>query len=377
MTAGAALDILASIMAETSAIRKRWITAGLSALVFAASFLAFDRLLWLGLRQSASAYYASLKPDTLKSKKAVIFGQGDGDILIFGSSRADCAFRLDTLSARLNKRIIKESGVGRFPRFYYYFYKKYRLENPRPKILFYGVDYFMFEKESSPEELACLDKTIKLDALNPAGAVNDASPFLSRVSWLYRTKPDIDTYIGSLIKLEFVPAAPGKEGIDAAPMEEEPAPPRRRPLVLPFGSQIRADQAIQYRTRKYMSHPGAEGAYLQKLLAALELDGVRVFLVIIPDYAGTNDTNFEQKKYKKDIFALARPFRNAVVLDFNRRDRFGLSRPELFWKGDWGKSNCHLSYEGMTQFSRKLGATVRAMIAGGAAPDGAKPRSQP
>ncbi|OGD26173.1 MAG: hypothetical protein A2Y56_01325 [Candidatus Aminicenantes bacterium RBG_13_63_10] len=363
-------------MTKTSAARKRWTTAGLSICIFVLSFFAFDRLLMHGLRRSATAYYAALKTDTLKGKKDAVFGQGDDDALIFGSSRADTAFRQDILSARLNKRIIKETGPGRFPRFFYYYYQKYRQENPPPKILFYGMDYFMFEKESSLEDLAGLDKTITLDALNPAGTMNGASPLLSRVSWLYRKKPDIDSFISSLIKREAAPTASAREDVNAAPVVEEAAPPRRRPLVLPPGFQVQADQAHWYRPRRYMSHPGVEGAYLQKLLTVLEQDGVQVFLVIIPDYKSTNDTNFEQKKYKRDILTLARPFPNAVVLDYNRRDLFNLSDASLFWKGDWGKTNCHLSYEGMTQFSRKLGTKVRTMTAGNAAPNEAKPRSQ-
>ena len=79
-------------MTETSSARKRWITAGLSLGLFVLTFFVFDRLLLFGLRAGAARYYASLKADKLRSRHTAIYGQGDGDLLIFGSSRARYAF---------------------------------------------------------------------------------------------------------------------------------------------------------------------------------------------------------------------------------------------------------------------------------------------
>jgi len=361
-------------MTETSSARKRWITAGLSLGLFVLTFFVFDHLLLFGLRAGAARYYASLKADKLRSRHTSITGQGDGDLLIFGSSRARYAFGQDQLSNRLNKRVVKEAAAGRFPKFFYYFYMKYRTDNAKPKVILYGLDYFMFEKKSAPDELARLDKSIKLDSLNPADAVNPVSPLLSRISWLYRKKPDIDNYLGDVLRLDRRMENGGGED-DRSPAEEA-APARTRPMVIPYGHKIREGEAHLYRPRTYMPHPGVEGAFLERLLADLEEEGILVFLVILPDYTASNYTNFEQQKYKGDIQAMARPFNNAVILDFNRPDRFDLDDPSLFWNGDWGKSNCHLSNKGMREFSRRLGTMIRARLVERAAPNEAKPRSQ-
>lgn len=364
MTVDPALDILASAMSDAGTGRHRWAKAGLWILVFAVSFVAFDRLFLFGLRAGAARYYASLKADRLRSKQTAIYGQGDGDLLIFGSSRARYAFGQDSLSVRLNKRVIKEAAAGRFPKFFYYFYMKYRKDNSKPKVLLYGLDYFMFEKQSSPDELARLDKSIKLDSLNPAGAVNPASPLLSRVSLLFRKKPEIDGLLTQLLKFD---AAPRTEENDRT--NDEPAGPTTYKFYV-----VKPDR---WQTRPYQPFPGVEGYFLEKLLTALEEDGVPVFLVLIPDSVATNDTNFEQDEFKANVRALAARHKNADVLDLNQPDIFDLGNTLLFNDGAWGRSNCHLTNRGMADFSRKLAVMIREARSQGTTGGGTAPGSRP
>jgi len=373
LTAGSAPDILAPIMAATSIGRKRWAAVGLPVLIFVVSFAAFDRLLMLGLRAWAPRYYASLDTGAAVRNKTAIFGQGDGDVLIFGSSRARLAFGQYMLSSQLNKRIIKDAASGRFPRFFYYCYLKHREEHSRPKAVIYGIDYFIFEKKSYPLDLAALDKTLKLDALNPAGSVNEASPLLSRISWLFRKKQDIDNFVGDLIKLD---RAAEEEEADDGPAEDG-AVRRGQKNQAAKGREKKEAKPYFYHPRPYLTHPGVEGAYLEKLLAVLEKDGVSVFLVIIPDFAGTNEMNFEQDKFKSDIRELARPYKNATVLDFNRPDIFDLNNPGFFRNANLSKSNCHLSVEGSIRFTRKLVEAVHPILARTPASEGTQPRSRP
>jgi hypothetical protein len=345
-------------MMELSAGRKRWMKAAVPVLLFAASFLVFDRLLMLGLKASASHFYASLDDDRARDDKTIIFGQGDGDILVYGSSRGNRAFGENQLSIQLNKRVIKEADAGRFPRYSYYSYLKYREKHAPPAAVFYGMDYFLFEKRSSSIDLARLDKTIKLDVLNPAGSINEASPFLSRISRLFRKKPEIDDYLGDRIKLE----REAKTG-DRADGAARPATRARKPR-----KKRRPPQSIHPRI--YASYPGIEGGFLGKLLDLLENDGVPVFIVIIPDYVGANETNFEQDKYKEDIRELAGTYPNAHFLDFNRVDRFNLEDPALFREGDSRQTNCHLSFEGRKRFTLKLIDAVRPLLSGQAPGNG-------
>lgn len=338
---------------EASTGRKRWLAAGGLSLLFVVSFFVFDRVLMLGLKASATRYYASLDPGEFRSNKTVIFGQGDGDILVFGSSRGAEAFGVNQLSTLLNKRVVKDANAGRYPLFFYYYYQKYRKEHAPPAAVFYAADYFVFEHGTSAGDLALLDKTIKIDVLNPSGPGNKASPFLSRISWLFRKKPKIDEYLGDRLKLN---RAAEEEGAAGVPGKENPAtPPKQRK---------KKKRVKSIHPRIYQSYPGTEGVFLKKLLRLLEEDGVPVFIVILPDYAGTNETNFEQNKFKTDIATLARPHKNAAFLDFNRPDRFDLSNPALFREGDTRQSNCHLSFEGRKRFTRKLIDAVRPLLSG-------------
>ncbi|HQF98729.1 MAG TPA: hypothetical protein PLX98_10075 [Candidatus Aminicenantes bacterium] len=325
-------------MPARESARKIIFRAVLWILVFAVSFTAFDRLLLRGLRSWSNAYYASQGAGASLRNKTAFYGEGDGDVLIFGSSRARFAFGAFQMSDRLKVRTITVAAAGRFPRFSRLFYLRHRKENAvKPRAVFYGVDYFMFEKTSMINELAALDRDLKADALNPDGAVNDASSLLSRISLLFRKKPDIDEFFGAVIKLDRAADVSGEDGADSVDVLETEAP---------------LDRAAP--RRPYRPQPGAEGADLKKLLSVLEEDGVPVFLVILPDIASTNAINFEQDKYKTDIRALGGLYKNVAVLDFNRPDRFDLSDAALFRTTKSPRSNCHLSEEGRIRFTRNL-----------------------
>ena len=336
--------------------------------LFGVLFLAFDRLVFLGVRMGADRYYASLGTKTLQFSKDTFFGSGDGDLLILGTSRARYAFAQDILSSRLNKRVVKEAGPGKFPKYNYFFYQKYRKTFPRPRAVIYGLDYFMFEKYSDPRGLARFGRDIKLDTLDPQGRVNPSWPLLSRVSDLFRMKPVIDGFLGDLMRFDRV-----AEEDDVPPVAKKPGR-KKRPARL----RIRKTNTVKpdsWPTRTYQALPGIEGTYLEKLLVELEKDGVLVFLVIMPDYVGANDTNFEQDKFMADIRSLAARFENVRFLDFNRPDRFDLTDPKYYWDGAWGKSNCHLSLKGMIEFSGRLAAELKRVFKD--AKMGASPGKEP
>ena len=334
-------------MPARDSLRTKIFRVAFGTLVFAVSFTLSDRLLLRGLRSWANTYYASRDADASLRNKTVIYGEGNGDILIFGSSRARFAFGQFQMSDRLKARTIKVAAAGRFPRFSRLFYLRHRKENAaKPRAVFYGIDYFMFEKKSMLNELAALDRELRADALTPAGAVNEASSLLSRISLLFRKKPDIDDFFGAVIKLDRARDVAGEDGADAVDVlnagERTDRPAPRRP---------------------YRPQPGAEGADLRKLLAVLEEDGVPAYLVILPDIASTNAINFEQDKYKSDIRTLAGSYKNVTVLDFNRPDRFDLNDAALFRATKGPRSNCHLSEEGRIRFTRNLVEAVLPFFA--------------
>ena len=358
-------------MSSTNGFDRCWGKAArafLYTVLFVASFLVFDRLVFLGVRRGADRYYASLGTTALQFSKGTFFGSGDGDLLIFGSSRARYAFAQDILSSRLNKRVVKEAAAGKFPKYNYYFYQKYRRTFPRPRAVIYGLDYFMFEKDSDSRGLARFGRDIKLSALDPGGRVNPTSPLVSRVSSLYRMKPAIDRFLGDLMKFDRA-----AEDEDAPPATNRPG--RKKRPAAPRKRKTNTVKPDSWQTRTYQVFPGREGSYLLKLLSDLKNDAVPVFLVIIPDYVGANDTNFEQDKFKADIRSLAARFENVRFLDFNRTDRFDLDDPKYFWDGAWGKSNCHLSLKGMIGFSARLAAELKRAFKD--VNTGASPRKEP
>jgi hypothetical protein len=336
---------------------KFWAKVIVSVLIFSVSFLAFDRMLFTIVRQSASHYYASMRKDTFKYRSS--FGKGDGELLIFGSSRAMTALSSSILSAQLNKRVINEAEEGKFPRYFHCFYQKYRKSFPKPKVVLYGVDYFIFGLKSYPAQLARLGMGIKVDAIDLARAVNNKSSLLSRISWLYRKKPDIDNYLVDLLRLE---RQSGNENEADKSLTKGQGP---RQTAGSDNFQGRLDKPVKpdsWPTLKYRPFPGVEGAYLESLLTELEHEDVPVILIFIPDYVGANETNFQQNKFKSNIRALAARHRRVFILDFNRPERFDLNNPALFRQHSWGTYNCHLSPEGRMIFTGLLAPVVKNVL---------------
>jgi hypothetical protein len=359
LTLGRTPDKLAFIVSGDVKNPKFWAKVGVSVLVFAVSFVAFDRLLFTIVRGSAAHYYASMPKGAYKYTDS--YGKGDGELLIFGSSRANMALSRQVLSSRLKKRIITEAEQGKYPRYFKYFYQKYRQSFRKPKAVLYGLDYFMFGWKSQPAQIARLGQDLAPETMDLALAADNRSSLLSRISWLYRKKPELDSYMIDLLRLERESGLEKKA--DQPPAQKsDHGQTAERDL-----SQGRLDRMVKpdkWATIKYRPFPGREGADFEDLLTTLERENVLVILIFIPDYIGTNETNFEQNKFKSDFQALSARHRGVFVLDFNRPDRFDLNNPELFSSGGWGSSNSHLSAEGRMILTRRLVPEVRKILDG-------------
>jgi hypothetical protein len=335
-----------------------WTTAAVSVLLFSGSFLAFDRLFFAAVRASARHYYASFGQDDYKFRAS--FGKGDGDLLIFGTSRTYCGLGLQILSNQLKKRIILEAASGKSPEYFYYFYQRHRKSFPKPKIVLYGLDYFMFWRKAWPVHLARLGLGIRSKTMDLASAANAKPPLLGRISRLYSKKPDLDTFLVDLLQLERGPAV--ENAAEKALVKNPNAiPPKGRGR--PTGAYERTFKPKSWTTYTYYPFPGEEGAHLESLLTLLEQEGVPVFLLLIPDYVGTNESNIGRFKFRADVQALAARHRGVHVLDFNRKDRFNLNDPELFLDGGWGITNCHLSTKGRAIFTRQVTRAINRVLA--------------
>jgi hypothetical protein len=270
------------------------------------------------------------------------------------------ALSCNVLATRLNKRAIIEAEIGKYPRYFYYLYQKYHKSFRKPKVVLYGVDYFVFGWKSSPEQLARLGQNITSETMALARAVNIRSPLLSRISWLYRKKQQMDNFLIDLLHLE---RESGLANSGASVMNKKPGHGQKGSGDVSNGPLEMMVKPDSWPTFAYRRFPGREGCYFDRLLADLERQAIPVILILIPDHIGTNETNFEQDKFKSDIQALAARHHGVFVLDFNRSDRFNLNDPGLFNDGGWGKTNCHLSPKGREIFTRLLVPKVKKILA--------------
>ncbi|HSP06354.1 MAG TPA: hypothetical protein VLR94_04215, partial [Acidobacteriota bacterium] len=134
--------------------------------------------------------------------------------------------------------------------------------------------------------------------------------------------------------------------------------------------------STRYKRVPYTPYPGEEGKYLDALLQSLHRDRVKVFLVILPEFIGTYETNFERDKFTAEIARVASGYDDVQVLNYNSPDRFPLNKPRYFIDGGYGNMNSHLSNNGSRVFDFMLAADLKRILAN---PAGAAklPQSQP
>ena len=334
----------------------------LYSLGLAAAFVLFDRLLFFGLREGATRFSNAQSAKQFPWKDPV--GEGEGQVLILGTSRMNAASEDDILSSVLKRKVYKEASRGKFPRYNSLFYRYYREKFGIPSLVLYGPDYFIFAKESSNRVMATLGTQNSPGMMDPAGAMNPASPWLSRVSWLFRFKPKIDEFFTDLWSSDPQMEEGGERSIrSGGGARANPKKPRQSEgFVI-----VEKPPRWRRRIRGYQPFPGKEGRYLEGLLEDLQSDGVPVFLVFIPDYVGSNQTNFQQEKFKSDFRRLFARYKRTWVLDYNRPEKFDLDDPRLFFNGGWGASNCHLNDLGASLFSQAIAHDIRTILETGSA----------
>lgn len=256
--------------------------------------------------------------------------------LILGTSRAFAAFQPNAFRTTLGQEAFMEARSGKGPKYDWLFYQLFKKCAGPPKVVVYGLDYFIFQTRSKERWLGRFE-----------GIRAGAGPF-SAPSLLLMKKADIEDFLADVI---------ARMG---------PAEDKAYRLTQDFikaqdyaGREIAPGKVVTLEPRDlhkqhYSAYPGNEGRSFKQLLNEWGLDGVTVLLIIIPDHVGTNATNFEQERFLKDLKRLTRGRPNVHIYDFNRPGVFPLDREEYFYNGGWGKSNCHLSKKGAELFNRLL-----------------------
>jgi hypothetical protein len=325
--------------------KKRWCRPVGFMLLFLVSFLFFDRIVFLGLRSAAFHYYNKLSVSQDKLRIGLQTKKPQG--LVFGTSRAEMAINKKILSQILSLRIHSEAQAGTYPAYNQLYFQRLRAYLGEVRFVIYGMDYFMFDKKSSQKDMARLEKVSQKEVLNPEVTTNYPPFSFARFSMLYRFKPELDEFFNDFLGQNL------KNGKNAA----KPLLKKKKRIKK---KKLRRQPPSYWKQRAYRCFPGVEGQYLLALLQELSARGIVTFLVLLPDFIGTNATNFEQEAFKKDVRALAVRFHSTVVLDFNTAEQFRLDDPRMFSDGGWGWSNSHLSDVGSRIISSKIAYAIKS-----------------
>ena len=256
--------------------------------------------------------------------------------LILGTSRTFAAFQPYSFEKILGQEAFIEARSGKGPKYNWLFYEFYKTCAKPPRVVVYGIDYFIFQTKSKKRWLARFD------------AIRETIAPFSAPSLLLKNKDDIEDFLVDII---------ARMGL-----AEDKAFRATQDFIKAqdyVGRETSPGKLITQKPRnlhlhRYWPYPGKEGPYLKQLLEEWDRDGVTVILVIIPDYIGTYETNFEQQKSLNDLRRLTRDHPNVHIYNFNRPNAFPLENEEYFFNGGWGRSNSHLSKAGVEVFNRLL-----------------------
>jgi hypothetical protein len=323
-------------------------------LIFLGLVFAFDRGLFFLFRTLEANVYKkkSLNKIFIQrrdfNKQFLRLPEGTYSTLIMGSSRTHRGIHPYYFYKRLKQKAFKIAKAKIRLKFNYYFYKEYKKYAGIPRVVVYGLDYFMFRLKSHP---------FFMNAVSAEGEDAEPPPYADGLLLLLSNKAHIDdffnNYLDQLNRNFNSPAGtqePGNEAIHTI----DPFIGYEKKVYKPLPRKKR-----RFRKFNYGPYPGKEGIYFTKLLKEWEKDGVRVILVFLPDYIGTYESNYQLDLFKREIQQLSAPYENVFIYDYNRPDKFPLSNPKYFLDGGYGKSNSHLSKTGARVFNRTLLKDIR------------------
>jgi hypothetical protein len=311
-------------------------------LLFFLFLWAFDRGLFYLLRTWETRSYQKEEFSKIFSRKRDFnkhfhqMPKGTYNTLIMGSSRTHRGIHPYYLYRYLGQKAFKIARAKIRLKFNYYFYSQYKKYAGVPKVVIYGLDYFMFKLESNPYFMKFVGENDAADNAYTNG------PLL-----LLSNKRKIDAFLNdSLEQLS--------DSLNPAPGE-----PSAVNEIDPFigyekKSKLMKHPPGHFKRLEYVHYPGQEGIYFTKLLNQWQRDGVQVVLVFLPDYIGAYESNFQQDLFKAEIRKLTEPYPNVVIYDYNRPDKFPLTNPAYFLDGNYGRTNSHLSREGASVLNRLL-----------------------
>lgn len=311
---------------ETKSKARKYITGFLWVLFF---LFLFDRSLFYLVSALEAGFYSESQ---FEHQFAAYVKDKQFSTLILGTSRTYEGIHPFYFEKILGQKAYKESFIGKGPKYNYYFYQLYKKYAGIPRVVIYGVDYFIYSIDSDPRWMARFEtKTPK----ERGGLFS--SPLL-----LLEHKRKIDNFLNNILTrlTEKQDPAQGKEALrDFVQMHEHMGIGTDKEKLV-----IRAP--AKFHRQFYPQGPGKEGKYFRKLLDQLEQDNVTVILVALPDFFGSFKTNFQRNKFIGNLRMLESKYNNIHVYNYNRPSVFPLGDPSLFHDGGFGQTNSHLSRKG-------------------------------
>jgi len=302
--------------------------------IFLFFIFIFDRALFFVIQNLEVGFH---KKENFK-KKFVKFPKGTYSTLIMGSSRTYRGIHPLYLYQILGKKAFKVAKQAVGPKFNYFIYQEYKKLAGIPKIVVYGVDYFIFHLSSPLWYKRFFDnKDYRKDFYTPG------------LLLLVSNKPQIDSFFNNILN-HF------NESFIKKPILVK----KRKYAIInkfvgfPKRGLLASEKPSHFKKHPYKPFPGKEGIYFLKLIEDLNMDGVVVILVILPDFIGTYETNYQKELFIQEIINLTEPFKNVFLYDYNSPEKFPLSDSEYFLDGGFGRANSHLSKEGARIFNRLL-----------------------
>ncbi|MEN8223029.1 MAG: hypothetical protein ABFR36_07195 [Acidobacteriota bacterium] len=314
-------------------------------------FIFLDRAAYLVFKNISDAFYETANVSTTGSKISKK-EKNFYNTLILGSSRTKQGLHPWYLKKYLGLNAFTRARAGHYLKYNYRYYKLFKKKHKVPEYLFYGIDYFIFNINSSERRLNKLS-TIKKNSKQIKSTENYNMYFnpIHYPSLLVYNKKPIDTFTIDLID-HLAENSDNKEKIS---------------LISDFRGQKRTippghlKEPLNWKKREYIKYPGKEGKYLDLLLKELENDKVKVFFVIFPSFINVYKTNYQRELFLNDIKSIVEKYSNITILSYNMPDDFELSNPRYFRDGSFGKVNSHLSYYGAKVFNKKLCEDIRKL----------------
>lgn len=307
-------------------------------LLFVLVLLGLDRgLFYLFDRVEKSYYTYSLKGFEKQFEKYV--RDKNFETLIFGTSRTYEGIHPQYMKKYLDIEALKDAHQGKGPKNNLYFYRLYKKHCGVPKVVIYGVDYFIYTVKSDQKWMSRFDLE-KEDI--------EKTNYLTTPLLLVNHKQRIDIFLnGFLVELQ--------------DKKEDSDPIRHMDKVQKYiGGPHEPDKVIakrpkgKFKRQLWPRPPGNEGKFFFKLLEELRKDNVTVLFVLLPDHIGTFKTNIQRDRFLLDMKRLREKYGNIHIYNYNRPRRFHQERTGYFLDGGYGNTNSHLSDQGARVFNEIL-----------------------